>query len=165
MRKYTLIAVLAVIIIAGIFAPGCSTPPAPVPAPAPSLPSPLSPAALPSAPPTPAAPPAAATTAASTLAEAGGTIYADSCARCHGVDGQGSGRTPALVGSKAKLDKYGTAQGLFDYISKQMPLGAAGTLPKESYLRLIAFCLVQNGYVSPSTQISADQISTIKLVK
>jgi|GEM_PF-2072716 len=162
MRKYVLIVVLAAIIIAGLFAPGCifvQTSPAP-----PVTPPPSSPVAPPPTPPV-SQPPAATGVPASVLAEEGKNLFAVNCASCHGDVAQGTFKTPALIGFNAQLGKYSTAQGLFDFISRQMPLGAAGTLSKEAYLRLLVFCLLQNGYVSPSTPIDAGQFSTIKLVK
>jgi cytochrome c5 len=162
MRKYVFVVALAAIIIAGLSAPGCIVVQAP---PAPAVTPPPSSAVAPTPTPPVYQPPAATGVPASVLAADGKNLFAVSCADCHGDVAQGTFKTPALVGYNAQLGKYGTAQGLFDFMSTKMPLGAAGTLSKEAYLRLLAFCLLQNGYVSPSTPIDAGQLSTIRLVK
>jgi S-disulfanyl-L-cysteine oxidoreductase SoxD len=162
MRKYTLTSVFGAIIIACLVATGCSAPQGPSSAPA--APPPPSTVAQPATPPV-SQPPAVQGIPAGALADAGQSVYAQNCASCHGDVGQGTFRTPALVGFNAHLERYGTAQGLFDYVSKQMPLGKGGTLSREDYLRLVVLCLVKNSYVTPSTPVTADQLAAIKLTK
>jgi mono/diheme cytochrome c family protein len=166
MYKYCWIAVLLSIVFAGLIISGCAspvvTPSTPSTPSSPPLTPPSPPVAAPVTPPA-TQPAAAETAAASTLADAGKILYVDNCARCHGVDGQGSARTVAVVGSKASLGKYNTAQGLFDFISKQMPLGAGGSLSQQAYSRLVVYLLVQNGYVTPSAQIDSNRFSAILL--
>jgi cytochrome c len=94
------------------------------------------------------------------LADAGKTVYADNCAKCHGATGAGGG-SPALIGSGAKLGKYSNAQALLDFVSKQMPLGKAGTLSTQAYLQVVAFLLVQNGLVQPAATLDASSLGTI----
>ena len=70
-----------------------------------------------------------------------------------------------MAGPDANLSKYDNAGALFDFVSTQMPPGGGGSLSKQVYLRIVVFLLVQNGFVSPSTQISSDRLDTIKLQK
>jgi mono/diheme cytochrome c family protein len=161
MRKYHWVAALLVIVFSALFAFGCAAPATP---PAPSTPA--APAPTPPAPvvaPPPAPPPGAEVGTASGFADAGRESYAANCARCHGADGQGSARVPSLVGPKANLGKYGTGQGLLDYVSKQMPLGAGGSLSNQSYTRLVVFLMLQNGYVTSATQIDFSKLAQITL--
>jgi mono/diheme cytochrome c family protein len=98
------------------------------------------------------------------LADAGKTVYTESCAKCHGVNGEGGG-SPALTGSKANLGKYSTAQALLDLVSKQMPLGKGGSLSSQAYIQVISFLLVQNQIVQPSAKLDINSLDTIKLSK
>jgi mono/diheme cytochrome c family protein len=161
MRKYHWVAALLLIVLSALFAFGCAAPAKPSTPSTPALPAPTPPAPVVVAPPAP--PPGAEAGPASDFADAGRTQYATSCARCHGVDGQGSPQSPALVGAKASLGKYNTGQGLYDFVSQQMPLGAAGTLSKQAYTRLVVFLMLQNGYITSATQVDSSKLAQITL--
>ena len=165
MKHYKAIAVVAAIFIMSLLIPGCSTatPPSATPVTPPSS-TPATPAATtPPSSVTPAAPAAEVSTAGQ-LADAGKTVYTESCAKCHGANGEGGG-SPALTGAKANPGKYSTAQALFDFVSKQMPLGKPGSLSNQAYLQVIAFLLVQNQFVQPTAKLDANSLDSIKLSK
>lgn len=165
MKHYKAIAVVAAIFIVSLLVPGCSTatpaPASPVTPPSSSLSTPA--AVTPPSSVTPTAPAVEVPTAGQ-LADAGKTVYAESCAKCHGANGEGGG-SPAVTGSKANLGKYSTAQALIDFVSKQMPLGKAGSLSSQAYIQVIAFLLVQNQVVQPTAKLDANSLDSIKLTK
>jgi polar amino acid transport system substrate-binding protein len=96
------------------------------------------------------------------LAAAGETIFAKSCAGCHGTTG-GGGKAPAITGASAHLDKYNTAQGLLDFVDTTMPANAPGSLSHQDYLDVVSYLLVQNNDVSADTTFDESQLSNIAL--
>jgi mono/diheme cytochrome c family protein len=101
-------------------------------------------------------------TTAGQLAEAGQTVFATHCARCHGDKGQGI-TGPTLIGSSNTLDKYGTAQGLLNFIDTSMPLNAPGSLSQQDYLEVVSYLLVQNNFVSSGTALDAGSLNSVTL--
>src|ERR1700749_398942 len=89
--------------------------------------------------------PALYTTAQATV---GATVYAQSCASCHGGQLEGVA-APALKG-----DSFGeianaqslTADALLDVITNTMPQSDPGSLKPEDYNAVTAYVLQQNGY-------------------
>jgi len=98
------------------------------------------------------------------LAEAGRATFANRCAGCHGQGGQG-GKAPVLVGTNANLGKYNTAQGLMDYISSAMPMNAPGSLPRQDYLNILCFLLLDNNYAVPESAFNESTLGNISLKK
>jgi hypothetical protein len=96
------------------------------------------------------------------MATSGGTIYEKYAAKCHGQSGQG-GSGPSLIGSKAGLAKYNTAQGLLDYVKKTMPVGSPGSLTHQDYLNVLCYLLLRNNFVSGSTVFNESQLVNIEL--
>ena len=75
----------------------------------------------------------------------GAKLYANACAGCHGRDLM-SGAAPPLIGSTF-LAKSGNlnVNRLFRAV-RQMPPGAGGSLPGDSYTDLTTYLLEQNGH-------------------
>ncbi len=98
--------------------------------------------------------------AASALAEQYGTgkeVYAKACASCHGDNGEGNPKNPALIGPKALPEKttfakskirkkvaFKTAKDVLDFIKAKMPLDKPGTLSEDEYLAVEAWFLNEN---------------------
>lgn len=112
----------------------------------------------------PTLPPAASGPTAGQLAEAGKTVYATKCARCHGDKGQGV-TAPPNIGLQAQLGKYNTGQGLYVYVSSSMPQDAPGRLSPQEYLQVVSYLLVENGYVKPEMPIDPNNLQSIPLRK
>jgi mono/diheme cytochrome c family protein len=94
--------------------------------------------------------PAAAATGgySPTQAAAGATVFAANCATCHAANLSG-GSGPALTGAAfhASLQSnYKTAAQLYDFIHKQMPLNAPGSLSAANYLAVTAYVIKSNGF-------------------
>jgi mono/diheme cytochrome c family protein len=92
---------------------------------------------------------------------AGATLFEKHCAKCHGALGQGKDGTPAVVGEGA-LARFTTAQELFDFVSKEMPKDAPGSLEPGQYWAILAFDLRANGIDVDGT-LGPDNASTYVL--
>jgi len=81
-------------------------------------------------------------------ATAGATVYAQSCASCHGGQLEGVA-APALkggtFGEMANAQSL-TADALLDVIANTMPQSDPGSLKPEDYNAVTAYVLQQNGY-------------------
>lgn len=117
--------------------------------------------------PAPTTPPATGPTGAplavltaGNLADLGKDVFSSNCARCHGDKGQGAAG-PTLIGGGNALSKYGDAQGLFSFISKNMPKSSPGSLSTDQYLRVLAFVLVQNNLVKADAPLDSTKLAAI----
>ena len=94
----------------------------------------------------------------SAQAAAGQRAYESNCASCHGARLEG-GAGPALAG--ANLVKLHTRTRLtvgdvFAFTVHQMPLGAPSSLPRETYVDIMAYILHVNGYPIGAKPLSYD---------
>ncbi len=96
------------------------------------------------------------------LAKDGQPAYVNSCASCHGLQGQGV-TAPPLWGPKEGLAKYGNAQSLLAFVSTNMPAGSPGSLSHQAYIDIAAYILIQNSNVPPDTRFVESQLNSIKL--
>lgn len=153
MRNLSRLLLILTVLVASV---ACAAP-APTPTPTPR-PQPTQPPAATEPPPAPSGPTVAQ------VAELGGAVYAQSCARCHGDQGQGvSG--PALVGAGTNIQRHGDALGLVAYFSSRMPPGAPGSLSEEQYSQILAWILLGNGFVEPAAVWADLGLSDILLAR
>lgn len=92
----------------------------------------------------------------------GRAVFARVCAKCHGEQGQGD-QAPRLIGAPNGLAEYKTVQGLFDYVSTQMPNDAPGSLKAEDYWDALAFILDANKLLPPDIVLGPDTAANVKL--
>lgn len=90
-----------------------------------------------------------------------GRLFADNCARCHGVDGQGTARAPRLVGDGA-LARFATAQDVYDFAGTHMPQDAPGFLSEWQYWAIIEQILRADG-VETGAPLGPDNASSVRL--
>jgi S-disulfanyl-L-cysteine oxidoreductase SoxD len=108
------------------------------------------------------APAAAAPTSFADQVAAGQTLYAQSCASCHGDSGQG-GKAPRLVGLKEgalpldppadrqyRKGQFVTVADVATFVVANMPPKKAGTLTGDQYWAIVAFDLHANGVDLPA---------------
>ncbi len=101
----------------------------------------------------------------------GAKVYKSECAGCHGSQGQGLGGTPEVMGPTAlplkgvggDIGPFKTAQDVFDYVKKEMPLpkSKVGSLSDEEYWAVVEYMLVgSKRKVSPglSAENAADVV-------
>lgn len=112
----------------------------------------------------------------------GAVIYAQKCAMCHGVKGEGLGTGPAafpkLVGREPRVDfpfgkdlkhvrtignywPYATT--IYDYINRAMPLNAPGYLSPTEVYGLTAWLLAENEIVARDAIIDARTLPQVKM--
>jgi cytochrome c len=112
---------------------------------------------------TPAAP--AATPAPTSFADqvaAGGTLYAQNCASCHGDSGQGD-KAPRVVGlkdgalpldppadRKYRKSQFVTVADVASFVVANMPPKKGGSLTNDQYWAILAFDLHANGIDLPA---------------
>ena len=97
-------------------------------------------------------------------AERGAAVYADACGFCHGDDGAGSGKNPAVVGDGA-LGSYATAADLLTYVSEEMPADDPGALSQSEYQAVVAYIAQENGVDLTDKSITPDTASAITFGK
>ena len=75
----------------------------------------------------------------------GASVYAQNCAACHGINMEGSGDAPALVGASFML-KWRTkmVSELFGEILQTMPASNPGSLSEAAALNSTAYILQRN---------------------
>lgn len=95
---------------------------------------------------------------------AGGTVYASSCSQCHGANLEGNS-APSLSGARfaKSLVAYGNASTMYDFISKQMPASAPGSLSPTQYLAVTAYILSKNGFPAGSHPLDATNLQGVNL--
>lgn len=89
--------------------------------------------------------------------ESGKKIYAEKgCATCHGDNGEGKPKNPALIGEKALPEKaaktskirkkvaFKTAADVMGFVQEKMPLKKPGTLSEEQAADVTAWILSEN---------------------
>jgi len=106
----------------------------------------------------------AATAAPASFADqvaAGGKLYGENCASCHGASGEG-GKAPRVVGLKEgalpldppadrkyRKTQFVTVADVANFVVANMPPKKAGSLPADQYWDILAFDLHANGIDLP----------------
>jgi alcohol dehydrogenase (cytochrome c) len=97
----------------------------------------------------------------SAQAQAGRAVYEQNCSACHGVNFEGSGDAPSLVGGTFML-KWGPkmVSELFGEILQTMPPTNPGSLGEPAALNATAYILQRNG-AQPAQQPLTGSVSTL----
>jgi S-disulfanyl-L-cysteine oxidoreductase SoxD len=109
-------------------------------------------------------------------AEKGRRIFADSCSRCHGEQGEGTKKAPRLIGlsdgalplnpppdGKERRGQFHTAQEVGMYAFKYMPPLETGSLTEDAFWRVTAYLLQQNGVDLGSQHLDRSVAQTVEL--
>jgi mono/diheme cytochrome c family protein len=97
-------------------------------------------------------------------ADRGAATFASTCARCHAAAPNGEeGRN--LVG-KAFWDSFreSTVDHLLDYVSRNMPNGAGGSLSANTYADLVAFILNRNDLPAGAAELTKDSAVGVQII-
>src|SRR5579872_6573966 len=110
-----------------------------------------------------AAPSASAFTA--DQASNGGGVYAQNCAACHGINMEGSGDAPALVGGSFLLKwRPRMVSELFGEILQTMPANNPGSLSEAAALNATAYILQRNGAAAGQQALSGGATTLISAI-
>jgi len=95
----------------------------------------------------------------------GKTVYAESCASCHGPNTDDGEFAPPLRGT-AFVQKYGgkPVNELISYMTGKMPPGKPGSLGASAYVQVAAFILQQNGAPAGTTELPFDTTQLTRLI-
>lgn len=114
------------------------------------------------------------------LPEGRGTVaqgeekFAEQCAMCHGVFGEGSGRWPVLAGGRGTLKSENPVKTIgsywpylstvFDYVHRAMPFGYAQSLSNNEVYALTAYLLYLNDIVTDEEfELSHENFRSIEM--
>ena len=107
----------------------------------------------------------------------GEAVFANTCAVCHGKNGEGMGPYPQLIGgpkgnidfsTDAKIPRtignyWPYASTLFDYIRRAMPLTAPGSLTADQTYAVTAYLLSREGVIPPTAQLDARSLPAVQM--
>jgi hypothetical protein len=85
------------------------------------------------------------------------------CTECHGERGGGGDFGPEIIGTT--LQSFGDAWRLFAYISTQMPWDGPGSLSNTIYQRILAYMLIESGFVQPEAIFDETELPNILLIE
>jgi len=77
----------------------------------------------------------------------GAAVFRETCAECHGAQGEGGGGYATPIIQTRALDKFRTGQRLFLYNRDMMPFNEPGSLSPENVWRVTAFLMAMNGWL------------------
>jgi mono/diheme cytochrome c family protein len=98
-------------------------------------------------------------------ADRGASAFAANCTNCHGANLEGTGRYKALVGDTFWNDfSSRNVQYVLNYISKNMPNNAPGTLDAGTYIDLMAFILSRNNLPTGTTALTAQTAADFEII-
>jgi len=95
----------------------------------------------------------------------GGGVYSQNCAACHGVNMEGSGDAPALVGGSFMLKwRPKMVSELFGDILQTMPANNPGSLSEAAALNVTAYILQRNGAAAGQQALSGGATALISAI-
>jgi cytochrome c len=104
------------------------------------------------------------TTAPSRQVAEGQRLYMESCAACHGDDGQrGSAYQTPIWGDRAQIRKFETALGLFEYNQIAMPFNDPAQISDVDKLAIVAFLLANHGAMPASATLEYGGAAAIRI--
>jgi mono/diheme cytochrome c family protein len=102
----------------------------------------------------------------------GEAVFAQRCAACHGVRGEGA-TNDRLVGGQGTLTEEVTqktvgsfwpyATTLFDYVRRAMPYDAPTSLKDEEVYGVVAYVLFLNGIIKDTDTLNAQTLAQVKM--
>jgi len=98
-------------------------------------------------------------------ADRGAASFASNCTRCHSAE-PNAGEEGRNLAGKAFWDSFreSTVDHLLDYVSRNMPNGAGGSLSANTYAELVAFILSRNDLPSGSTELTKESAVGVQII-
>ena len=98
-------------------------------------------------------------------AASGAITFSASCARCHSSEPNGGEEGKRLAGDHFwQSFRESTVDALLDFVSRNMPNGAPGTLSASAYADVVAFILSRNGLPAGSTELTRDSAAGVQII-
>jgi len=98
-------------------------------------------------------------------AERGALSFTSNCARCHGGTTGDGDEGRSLAGERFwKSFRESTVDHLLDYVSKNMPNGAGGTLSASVYADLVAFILSRNALPAGTSELTKESAVGVQII-
>jgi len=93
----------------------------------------------------------------------GAASFTSNCSRCHSVEANDSRR---LLAGKNFWQSFreSTVERLLDYVSKNMPNGAGGSLDAGTYADLVAFILSRNDLPAGAAELTKDSAVGVQII-
>jgi mono/diheme cytochrome c family protein len=102
--------------------------------------------------------------AASPQVAEGRRLYLEACAVCHGEDGRaGAGYQTPIWGAGAKIARFETAMGLFEYNQMMMPFDDPTRLSDAEKWAIVAFLLDSHGALQGAAEVSPGNAASIPI--
>jgi cytochrome c len=93
---------------------------------------------------------------ASQQVKAGAIVFKQHCAQCHGAQGQGAQAFARPIwGKGSTISKFGTAQGLTEYVVMMMPFDDPKKLKESDKTAVVAYMLVRNKSLQATVTLQA----------
>jgi cytochrome c553 len=95
----------------------------------------------------------------------GAASFASTCARCHAAE-PNAGEEGRNLAGKAFWDSFreSTVDRLLDYVSRNMPNGAGGTLSADTYVDLVAFILSRNDLPAGPIELTKESAVGVQII-
>jgi len=95
----------------------------------------------------------------------GAASFAASCTRCHSAEPNAGEEGKALAGEAFwQSFRESTVDHLLDFVSKNMPNGAGGTLSANTYADLVAFILSRNSLPAGPTELTPESAAGVQII-
>jgi mono/diheme cytochrome c family protein len=91
------------------------------------------------------------------------TAFGQSCSGCHAL--AAPGKSPLVGEPFWRSFAQKTAGDLLEYVSANMPNGAAGSLSQSTYGEIVAVILKSNGFPAGTTELQRDIIAGVRIVQ
>ncbi|WP_439579789.1 c-type cytochrome [Elioraea sp.] len=102
--------------------------------------------------------------AASSQVERGRTVYAETCAVCHGEDGRGgAGYGNPIWGEGAQIRKFRHGAGLLEYNLMLMPFDDPTRVSDDDKLAVTAYILARHGALEQGASLSESNAAAIAI--
>ncbi len=99
-------------------------------------------------------------------AERGAAAYLEFCASCHGEDLRGGSNAPSMVGSSFYFVwNEKTLFDLFESVRTLMPSEAPNSLPRQTYLEIVAHMLELNRFPAGDAELDAEELGNILIAE
>jgi len=98
-------------------------------------------------------------------ADRGAVTFSTTCTRCHSAATNDGEAGKSLAGDRFwKSFRESTVDKLLDYVSKNMPNGAGGSLSAGVYAELVAFILSKNGLPAGTSELTKENAVGVQII-